>query len=214
MKLNEKIYTCRKKAGLSQVDLADALGVSRQSVSKWETGEANPEVTKIPQLAKLFGVTADWLLSEEEEIHAQKETAYESVPVSTWPDWVENLPGFLGDMVKRFGWIFGVRLAVSGGLFAAIGVIARIMFRRMLFGFSGSNLTQSGIFVPGVNMGGISAGGEIINFGGFDPFTEFNNTAWGTASIFTGFIIVLGLAIMAVGIILAVKLKKWGESHG
>ena len=38
MKLNEKIICCRKKAGLSQLDLADLLGVSRQSVSKWETG--------------------------------------------------------------------------------------------------------------------------------------------------------------------------------
>ena len=38
MKLNEKIIYCRKKAGLSQLDLADLLGVSRQSVSKWETG--------------------------------------------------------------------------------------------------------------------------------------------------------------------------------
>ena len=66
MKLNEKIQYCRKKEGLSQVDLADRLGVSRQSVSKWETGEANPDVTKIPQLARVFGVTADWLLSEED----------------------------------------------------------------------------------------------------------------------------------------------------
>lgn len=38
MKLNEKIIYSRKRAGLSQLDLADALGVSRQSVSKWETG--------------------------------------------------------------------------------------------------------------------------------------------------------------------------------
>ena len=49
MKLNEKIIYCRKKAGLSQLDLADLLGVSRQSVSKWETGESNPEITKIPR---------------------------------------------------------------------------------------------------------------------------------------------------------------------
>ena len=38
MKLNEKITYCRKKAGLSQLELANLLGVSRQSVSKWETG--------------------------------------------------------------------------------------------------------------------------------------------------------------------------------
>ena len=66
MKLSEKIIYCRKKAGLSQLDLADKLGVSRQSVSKWETGESNPDVTKIPLLAKEFGISADWLLSEDE----------------------------------------------------------------------------------------------------------------------------------------------------
>ncbi len=38
MNLSEKILYCRKKAGMSQLDLADALGVSRQAVSKWETG--------------------------------------------------------------------------------------------------------------------------------------------------------------------------------
>lgn len=38
MKLNEKIYWCRKRAGLSQESLAERIGVSRQSISKWETG--------------------------------------------------------------------------------------------------------------------------------------------------------------------------------
>lgn len=75
MKLNEKILYCRKKAGLSQLDLADRLGVSRQSVSKWETGEANPDVTKIPLLVKEFGVSADWLLSDEAPEENRKDTA-------------------------------------------------------------------------------------------------------------------------------------------
>ena len=66
MKLSEKIYTCRKKAGLSQEALAEKLGVSRQAVSKWETEEAIPELSKIPMMAKIFGVTADFLLSDEE----------------------------------------------------------------------------------------------------------------------------------------------------
>ena len=43
MKLPEKILYCRKRAGLSQEALAERLGVSRQAVSKWETGEALPE---------------------------------------------------------------------------------------------------------------------------------------------------------------------------
>lgn len=54
MKLSEKILYCRKKAGWSQEALADKLGVSRQAVSKWETGEAEPELSKLKLLAAVF----------------------------------------------------------------------------------------------------------------------------------------------------------------
>ena len=67
MKLHEKIYTLRKGQNLSQEALAEKLGVSRQSVSKWETGEATPEVTKLLSLSKIFGVTTDYLLNDESE---------------------------------------------------------------------------------------------------------------------------------------------------
>ena len=60
MKLNEKIYDCRKKAGLSQDALAEQIGVSRQAVSKWEIGSAQPDLDNIVALAKVFGVTTDW----------------------------------------------------------------------------------------------------------------------------------------------------------
>ena len=66
MKLNEKIYDCRKKAGLSQDALAERIGVSRQAVSKWEIGSAQPDLANIVALAKVFGVTTDWLLTDDE----------------------------------------------------------------------------------------------------------------------------------------------------
>lgn len=65
MKLNEKIYLCRKKAGLSQDALAERLGVSRQAISKWETGESVPDTGKLLPLANALGVSLDWLLSED-----------------------------------------------------------------------------------------------------------------------------------------------------
>ena len=73
MKLSEKIYTCRKKAGLSQEALAEKLGVSRQAVSKWETDEAIPELSKIPMMAKIFDVTTDWLLFDNENFEENNE---------------------------------------------------------------------------------------------------------------------------------------------
>ena len=66
MTLSEKIVYCRRRSGLTQEALAEKLGVSRQAVSKWETGDAVPELGKLPLLAGAFGVTADWLLSGEE----------------------------------------------------------------------------------------------------------------------------------------------------
>ena len=66
MTLSEKIYRCRRKRGLSQEALAAQLNVSRQAVSKWETGDAEPETGKLIGLAQTFGVTVDWLLNKED----------------------------------------------------------------------------------------------------------------------------------------------------
>ncbi|MBE6115114.1 MAG: helix-turn-helix transcriptional regulator [Erysipelotrichaceae bacterium] len=65
MKLSDKILNLRKKQGMSQEELADALGVSRQAVSRWEVGTALPDATNILQLSKLFQVTTDYLLHDE-----------------------------------------------------------------------------------------------------------------------------------------------------
>ena len=67
MKLSEKILSLRTAGGLSQGDLAEKLEVSRQSVSKWETGQSAPDLDKIIKIADLFGVTTDYLLREGEE---------------------------------------------------------------------------------------------------------------------------------------------------
>lgn len=67
MNLQNKIYTYRKKLGLSQEKLAEEIGVSRQAISKWETGEAVPEVSKVIALCKTFSVSSDWLLNDDLE---------------------------------------------------------------------------------------------------------------------------------------------------
>ena len=61
MKLSERIYDLRKQRALSQEQLAEALGVSRQTVSKWECGTAAPELEKLRAIADYFGVTLDEL---------------------------------------------------------------------------------------------------------------------------------------------------------
>ena len=65
MTLGERIQSYRKKNGLSQEQLAEALGVSRQAVSKWELNDAQPDLDKVLALARLFQVSTDTLLGNE-----------------------------------------------------------------------------------------------------------------------------------------------------
>lgn len=67
MKLSEKIVKLRKSNGWSQEEFAEKLDVSRQAVSRWEVGTAQPDAMNILQLSKLFGVTADYLLNDDYE---------------------------------------------------------------------------------------------------------------------------------------------------
>ena len=64
MALPDKLYELRKKAGLSQEQLAERLGVSRQAVSKWETGRAVPESDTLVTISEFYRVTLDSLLKE------------------------------------------------------------------------------------------------------------------------------------------------------
>lgn len=66
MTLAEKILHLRTQQGLSQLELAEQLGVSRQSVSKWETGQSVPDLDKLIKLADRFGITVDELVREGE----------------------------------------------------------------------------------------------------------------------------------------------------
>ena len=65
MNMGERITELRKSKGLSQEELAEQLGVSRQSVSKWETGVSTPDTDKALAMSRIFGVTADFLLTGE-----------------------------------------------------------------------------------------------------------------------------------------------------
>ena len=65
MNLSDKIVELRKKNGFSQEDLADELQVSRQAVSRWEQGTADPSSSNILELSKLFNVTTDYLLNDD-----------------------------------------------------------------------------------------------------------------------------------------------------
>lgn len=68
MKFNEKLKEHRKIFGLSQEKLAEKLNVSRQVITKWENEGGLPEISNLQTVAKLFGVSVDYLLDEEQNV--------------------------------------------------------------------------------------------------------------------------------------------------
>ena len=80
MNIGNKIKEHREKNKLSQEMLSEKLGVSRQSISKWELGQALPEIDKVVAMSRLFGVTTDELLvSPQPEIVIIKPEKYEDI---------------------------------------------------------------------------------------------------------------------------------------
>ncbi len=67
MILAEKLFTLRTRSGLSQEELAEKLNVSRQSVSKWESGASIPGIDKILEISRIYGISTDYLLKDEME---------------------------------------------------------------------------------------------------------------------------------------------------
>ena len=223
MNLSGKILYCRKKAGLSQEALAEKLGVSRQSVSKWETGEAVPELPKLVLLAKAFGVTTDWLLSESEpepetppEPEAPPTSTAEAVPESNW---VESVPGVIGRLIRRYGWLYGVYTALGGLAFIVIGAIARGVSLSMERSFLGAMNSVSPPFGGSGFDSGLSGFGSSATVW-YDSAGNVISSPFGSSGASTGFtnpvaivgtvLIVLGVLMLIAGIVLAVVLKKRG----
>ncbi len=197
MNLSEKIHTCRKRAGKSQEELVAELGVSRQAVSKWETGEAEPEIRKLQQLARIFSVSTDWLLSEEEagaEAKAQN-------PASA-PQWIEHLPKTLGRLLRRYGWLAGVYFILGGLLMTLLGGAGYGISQAMVKNFQDS---VDNMF------GGIQDFPVIGGFGSsVDSMVQEMNVFNPVAGICVVIMVIGGLLIL-FGAILAIVLRKYGK---
>ena len=90
MNLADRIQQLRKIRGISQEELADRIGVSRQAVSKWESGQTSPDLEKIVLLSDYFEVTTDYLLKGVSPTPAQtgpdQTVSVQSVPAQIVPD--------------------------------------------------------------------------------------------------------------------------------
>lgn len=79
IKLQEKLVSLRKEKGLTQLTVAEELDVSRQAISKWESGAGLPSVENLRAISKLYGVPVDYLLDDESECPFQPGQAVHTV---------------------------------------------------------------------------------------------------------------------------------------
>lgn len=88
MKLGNNLFNARKKSGLSQEEVADKLGVSRQTISKWETDETLPDIRQSKKMALLYNLSLDELISFDMDIKEIEEAIEKtSEEVQNKVDW-------------------------------------------------------------------------------------------------------------------------------
>ncbi len=91
MILAEKITMLRKKSGWSQEELAMQLNISRQAVSKWESGASIPDLDKIIKLSEVFGVSTDFLLKDSLDVE-EIDNAYLTVTREEEDEQIHKFP--------------------------------------------------------------------------------------------------------------------------
>ena len=188
MTFSEKLMDLRRKSGLSQEQLADRLGVTRQSVSKWESGTAMPELVKLISLSDIFGVSVDYLVKDYleepesagggDDLSAQQAVRLEKK--------VDELTNYVKGRVYRYDSktrIFGLPLVsirfgfvrnatfskdnVARGIIAignaAVGVVAIgiVGVGLFTFGVVGLGLLSLGIVAAGLGAFGVAALGYL-----------------------------------------------------
>lgn len=188
MTFGEKLLKLRSNAGFSQDKLAEMLEVSRQSVSKWERDEAMPDTDKIVLISKIFSVSTDSLLKDEDEIKTagegtdgavKEETAQMISDAVSAKNGVEDdtkrfergsLMDFLHEIVKvikRHLSLFGVCIVIS----QMAGLASDIFNAAYVYNNSDFDKTFAGILYNSIHMGsvgallGILTGVALIIFG-------------------------------------------------
>ncbi len=90
MNLENSLFEARKKCGLSQEEVAEKLGVSRQTVSKWETGETLPDIRQAKRMAHMYNLSLDELISFDIEVKEIEEVIEKtSEEVQNKVDWTK-----------------------------------------------------------------------------------------------------------------------------
>ena len=217
MTFSEKLMDLRRRSGMSQEQLADRLGVTRQSVSKWESGIAAPELAKLITLSDLFGVSVDYLVKDwmEEPDHPGGGTEeVSSKQADRLEKKVDELTRYVKGKVYRYDSklrIFGLPLVsvrlgfvrngklswdnVAKGIIAigncAVGVVSIgiIGVGAFSFGVLALGLLSLGIVAVGLGAFGVAAMGYLV-------------TGVSAVGVYAGGVVTAGSQI-AVGVVAA-----------
>ena len=122
MKFNEKLLSIRKKKGLSQEELGLELQVSRQTISKWESGQSYPDFQKLVLLSDYFDMTLDELVKDIDVQDVREKSLTDEKVASIYSD-VENIKDIFAKLLKFF-YYAGVVLII----FTILTFIAHLLF--------------------------------------------------------------------------------------
>lgn len=194
MRFAEKLMSLRKQRGWSQEELGNQIGVTRQTVSKWEMGQSTPELEKLIELSRLFGISIDQLVGLEPE--GERTLSQKTAGVRSYGAFYEYI-----SPIKLFGlplihirYGLGPRLAkgiiaignaavgvvaIGGG---SLGVISLGGISAGLLAFGGVSLgllALGGVAVGGFAVGGCAIGQWLAAGGGaFSNYLAIGGGAW------------------------------------
>ena len=155
--LGKRISTRRKALGLTQDQLAEKLGVTAQAVSKWENDQSCPDITALPRLAEIFGISVDTLLGRTEQ-----EVVHEATIENNQSDEDSDVWDYIYDKTHRSGigfalfifscgvlWLLSNLLELNVGLWSiawptalltigAMGLLRKFTFLRLMFTMMGA----------------------------------------------------------------------------
>lgn len=197
MNFAEHLTVLRKQRGWSQEELGDRIGVTRQTVSKWEMGQSTPELEKLVELSRLFGMSIDRLVGlegEESAASSYRQARAEMRSFGVYYEYISPVKVFGLPLVHiRLG--FGPRLAKGiiaigncavGGVAIGGGSLGLISIggtsAGLLFAFGGLSLglvALGGVAVGGFAVGGCALGQWLAMGGGaFSNYLAIGGGAW------------------------------------
>ena len=184
MEFQEKLYTLRKQQGLSQEELANIVGVSRQAVQKWEAGTARPDLDNLMALAQFFGVTLDELVGLTERPVSSAQNGYYANRLPDHGAAAYYIPCSWHYEYKSKRTVLGLPLVhihfADRGMARATGIIAI------------GNMAVGLVAIGGVSMGLVSLGAVALGLLGLGAVTV-GCLVWG--GVAAGVIAVGGCAL-------------------